>query len=81
MRSRPLERLALATRILSCSEALRQETGAQEGWISALNDETRAAARAGLDEAVFAEEWERGWTLTADDAVALALDSLEPNRS
>jgi len=30
-----------------------------------------------LDEAVFAEAWEQGRALTVDEAVALALDSLD----
>ena len=30
-----------------------------------------------LDEAAFAEAWEQGQALTADEAVALALDSLD----
>jgi len=38
---------------------------------------TLARARARLDDATFAAAWEQGRKLAADEAVALALDSLE----
>jgi len=41
-----------------------------------MNDETLTAIRAQLDEAAIAEAWEQGRTLTLDEAVALALESL-----
>jgi hypothetical protein len=40
-------------------------------------DEMLGTIRAQLDAAAFAEAWEHGRTLTADEAVALALDSVE----
>jgi hypothetical protein len=42
-----------------------------------MNEETLATIRAQLDEAAVAEARERGRTLKADDAVALAPQSLE----
>ncbi len=66
----------VAARLLSCFEALRDQIGVSEAWVSRMNDETLAEVRAQLGERDFAEAWERGATLTADDALALALDSL-----
>jgi len=71
------ERAESAARLLSRSEALREELdGTYAGWMMALKEETLAAIRAQLDEAAFAEAWEQGRTLTLDEAVALALDSV-----
>jgi hypothetical protein len=41
------------------------------------NEITLAAIGGQLDEAAFAEAWEEGLSLTAEEAVALAFDSLE----
>jgi len=41
------------------------------------NEETLAIVQSELDEALFAEAWEQGRTLTADEAVTLALDSID----
>ncbi len=65
-----------ASMLLSCSEALFEEIGASAPWVVAMNEETLATIRAQLDEAAVAEARERGRTLKADDAVALALQSL-----
>jgi tetratricopeptide (TPR) repeat protein len=69
---------ATAARLLAASEALFEEIGdpcpphfAQE------NEKRLDTIRTQLGEAAFAEAWEQGRTLTADDAVALALDALE----
>lgn len=71
-------RTVAAARVLASAEALREEIGARARPVDAENDEkTLSAIRAQLDEAAFAEAWEQGRTLTADDAVALALDSLD----
>jgi predicted ATPase/class 3 adenylate cyclase len=64
-----------AARLLSCSETLREEFGTERSWVASRNEATLALIRSQLDEAAFAEAWERGRTLTADEAVALALDS------
>jgi predicted ATPase len=77
-------RARTAARLLSASEALHEEIGATlRPWLAQMNEETLTTVRAHLDEAAFAEAWEQGRALTADDAVALALDSLElgPGRS
>jgi hypothetical protein len=47
-----------------------------ETWFAKMNDETLDAVRAQLDDADIAEAWEQGRALTADEAVALALESL-----
>jgi len=41
-----------------------------------MKEEALAAIREQLDEAAFAEAWEEGKALTADQAVALALEEL-----
>src|SRR6266540_803986 len=72
-----VERPGTAARLLSSSEALHEELGAGlRPWLAEMNEETLTAVRAQLDEAAFAEAWEQGRLLTADEAVALALDSL-----
>jgi hypothetical protein len=42
-----------------------------------MNKETLAAIRARLDESAFAEAWEQGQVLTIDEAVVLALESID----
>jgi len=69
-------RVETAARVLSSSEVLLQDLGARRSWVSNMNDETLTAIRAQLDEAAIAEAWEQGRTLTLDEAVALALESL-----
>jgi predicted ATPase len=66
-----------AARVLSSGRALLEEIGAAEGWTAKRNEETRATALSELGETAFAEAWERGRTLTADEAVALAFDALD----
>ena len=69
-------RAETAARLLSASDGLTEGLGASVAWWGEKrNDETLAAIRAQLDEAAFAEAWEQGQALTADEAVALALDS------
>ena len=41
-----------------------------------MNEKTLATIRVQLDDDAFAEAWEKGRPLTADEAVALALDDL-----
>jgi ATP/maltotriose-dependent transcriptional regulator MalT len=66
-----------AARILSCFEAQREKIGVGEAWVARLNEQTLSAIRARLDESTFAEAWEEGRALTIDEAVAVALESLE----
>jgi predicted ATPase/class 3 adenylate cyclase len=69
-------RAEAATRILAAGEALYEEIGGSPmGWLRRANDEALTLIRAQLDEAAFAKAREQGRTLTADEAVALALDS------
>ncbi|HEX9599772.1 MAG TPA: adenylate/guanylate cyclase domain-containing protein [Gaiellaceae bacterium] len=67
-----------AAQVLSCSDALCEEIGyGLRSWDPEFVDETLTAIRGQLDdEAAFAEAWEQGRALTADQAVALALDAL-----
>jgi hypothetical protein len=46
-------------------------------WAGERNAKTLAIIRTQLDEAAFSEAWEQGRALTLDEAVALALDSIE----
>jgi hypothetical protein len=67
----------MAARLITCYEAMCEEMGASVPWVARLNAETLATIRTQLDEDAVAEAWEQGRTLTADEAVALALDALE----
>jgi predicted ATPase/class 3 adenylate cyclase len=72
-------RAEAAARVLASGETLYSEIGATPmGWLRRANDEALTLIRAQLDEAAFAEAWEHGRSLTADDAVALALGSVDP---
>jgi tetratricopeptide (TPR) repeat protein len=72
----PAGRAATAARVLSSSTSLLEEIGASPPSLAKVNEKTLTSIRAQLDEADFAEAWEQGQALTADEAVALALDSL-----
>jgi predicted ATPase/class 3 adenylate cyclase len=71
------ERAETAARLLASSESLFTEIGARPSWAEAMMEETLTTIRTQLDEAAFAEAWEEGRKLTADEAVALALESLD----
>jgi predicted ATPase/class 3 adenylate cyclase len=64
-----------AARLLSASQALAEEIGADITWVGEVREETLAVIRRELDEAAVAEAWEQGRALTLDEAVALALES------
>ena len=68
---------ATAARVLSSSTALMEEIGARPPWLARINEKTLTAIRTQLDEDPLAEAWEQGLALTADEAVALALDTLD----
>jgi predicted ATPase/class 3 adenylate cyclase len=68
---------ATAVQLLSCSEVMRLEMGFKRSWFGEPEEEELGRIRAQLDEAAFAEAWEHGRKLTVDEAVDLALDSLE----
>jgi hypothetical protein len=63
--------------VFACAEALYEEIGARARPLVADKDEkTLSAIRAQLNDSAFTEAWEQGKALTADEAVALALDEL-----
>jgi tetratricopeptide (TPR) repeat protein len=66
-----------AAQVLAAGEALFEEIAASPmAWLQRGNDQARDLIRERLDEAAFAKASEVGRTLTADEAVALALDAL-----
>jgi tetratricopeptide (TPR) repeat protein len=73
-------RVESAARLLAKGEALCAEIGASpESWpvLEAKLEETLSSVRPQLDDATFTEAWEQGRALTPDEAVALALASLD----
>jgi predicted ATPase len=68
-------RAEAATLFLSSSEVLREQAGADEGGSAEFNEETLVIIRSHLDETAFAEAWDQGQKLSADEAVALALST------
>lgn len=70
-------RAEAAAQVLASGETLYEEMGATPmGWLRRGNDEALTLIRAQLDEAAFGGAWDRGRTLTADEAVALGLGEL-----
>ena len=69
-------RAAAAAQVLSSSTALLEEIGARPPWFARFSRKTLAAINTQLDDAALADAWEQGQEMTADEAVALALDSL-----
>ena len=70
-------RVETAARLISCFEALSEEIGGGEAWVARMNEQTLTTIHTQLDEAAFAEAWEQGRLLTLEEAVGLALDTLE----
>jgi predicted ATPase len=69
-------RAATAAVLFGSGDALREEVGdSVTPWLQGLNDWTLAAIREKLDEAAIGRAMEEGRSLTAEQAVALALDS------
>jgi predicted ATPase/class 3 adenylate cyclase len=66
-----------ATRLISCFEAMSEEIGGSYPWVTRMNEETLAIIRARLDATDFDIAWQQGSKLTADEAIALALDALD----
>ena len=63
-----------AAQVLATGEMLYEEMASSPmAWLKRGNDEALTLIRAHLDEAAFAEACKQGRTLTADEAVALAL--------
>jgi predicted ATPase len=71
-------RAETAARLLSRGEKLREEIGeGLESWAAEMNERTLTAIRAQLAAAALDEAWEEGRALTADEAVALALEEAD----
>jgi tetratricopeptide (TPR) repeat protein len=67
-----------AVRLLALADAIHEELGwTYEQWFEAIREEAMAAAQADLDSAAFSEAWAEGRGLTADEAVAVALDAID----
>ena len=76
--SAQMGRPGVAAQLLSRATALRDELGySLESWMTLETEEAFAEVRALLDDAAFDEAWGAGRVLTLDEAVALALDSVE----
>jgi hypothetical protein len=68
----------LSARLLAKSDGMFEDLGATRGWWdSERNDSTREILRTSLDEDALEEGTRLGRELTADEAVALALDSVD----
>jgi predicted ATPase len=70
------KRSAIAARLLSGAEALLEEMGTAESWVTNMNQKTRDLIRSQLGEDALVEAWERGRSLTIEDGFALGLESL-----
>jgi predicted ATPase/class 3 adenylate cyclase len=71
-------RAEVAARVLAAGETLYEEMGGSPmGWLQRGNDQALTLIRAELDEATFADAYEQGTSLTADEAVALARGALD----
>jgi predicted ATPase len=67
-----------AATLLASSKALTEQVGANVPfWAGDRNEKTLASIRTQLAEAALAEAWEEGRKLTVDEAVVLALDSMD----
>ena len=67
----------IATRLLASSASLLAEIGASPPWIATTREKALAVIHTRLDADAFADAWEQGRALTADEAVALALESFD----
>ena len=71
-------RAEVATQLLSAAASLHEERGATPRmYMTDVNEGTLAMIHGQLDQAAFAEAWEQGRSLSLDDAIALALESLD----
>jgi predicted ATPase len=70
-------RAEVATQVLSSSMALMEELGAGPPWYDRICGNALAVIHTQLNEPAFAEAWDQGRALTADEAVSLALDALD----
>jgi tetratricopeptide (TPR) repeat protein len=70
-------RTDVATRLISCFEAVSEEIGGSYPWVTRMNEKTLSIIRAQLDATAFDIAWQQGSKLTADEAIAIALDALD----
>jgi predicted ATPase len=71
-------RAEAAARLLGNGEMLQEEMGsAPMAWLKRGNDDALARICEVLDETALADAWAQGRTLTADEAVAVALGELD----
>jgi hypothetical protein len=70
-------RAATAARLLGAAEALRSESGGSHSWVVDEHETTLKELRMQLDSSTLAKALEQGRRLTVDDAVALALASVD----
>ena len=69
--------VVLAARLLACATALHEEIGSSMlPYLTQENEETLAVVRSNLDDTGFATAWEEGRTMTANAAVALAVEGI-----
>jgi len=66
-----------AARLLACAVTLGEEIGLKLAWVTEGAEERIVMIREQLGDAAFDEAWEHGRTLTVDEAVALALESMD----
>ena len=66
-----------AARLLGGAQAVFEGIGASPPWLARMNEQTLAAIREQLDESALAEARDVGRALTVDEAVTLALESLD----
>jgi len=72
-----LGRASSSVRLLSSGKALLEEMGGAASYRAVEDEQLLTLVREQLDDAAFTEAWEEGRKLTADEAVALALESLD----
>jgi predicted ATPase len=63
----------VAARLLSLSDALREELGTRIPWVEREAEKTLGTVRERLEKAAFDEAWEEGGRVSPDDAVAMTL--------
>jgi len=73
------ENIDPATRILARAEALFDELESTERWVRTMNEVTRGAIRAHLDEAAFAEAYAQGRAMPFGEVIELAMEATTPD--
>ncbi len=68
---------AAALALLAAAARLREEIGGGAGWVADAIERLRGSLRDSLGDAAFESAWERGRSLSTDEAIALALVETE----